>query len=173
MKLAELVKLSNEIRLSLVETAGEITDETTTALMILETNLPVKADGYKFILDEIEAESDKFKERAEEFLKLSKSFKNYAEGLKGHLKISCIKMDIKELVGNDYYWKLQTSKPSVIVDDESKVPGKYKEVQQTIVIKKDLVLADLKAGIVIDGIRLEHNQHIRCYPKGATKKESK
>jgi hypothetical protein len=169
MKLSELVSLNNQITLSLVENMGEINDETTNALMVLEQNLPAKADGYKSIIDHLKSQGELFKKKAEEFTKLSKSFTTYGESLKGHLKISMIKMEKTELIGNDYYWKIQSNQPSVMIDNEEQVPGKYKTVVQTFKINKDEILTDLKAGIEVPGARLENSQHVRCYLKGVNK----
>lgn len=167
--LNDLVVISSVIKQILVEKNGEIDEET--ELMILETSnkLQNKADTYKFVIDDMTSESEVWKKRSDEFLRISKSFKTCVERMKGSLEFACKALDTTELQGSDYYWKLQSSKPSIVIEDETKVPGKYKEIVQTININKDLILADLKAGIVIDGIKLEQNQHIRCYLKGVKK----
>lgn len=170
MKLADLVRLSNEVRLALVESAGEITDETCKALLILEDSMPKKVDGYKFLVTDLECEAEKFKTKADEYSRLAESCKRYAKGLKDRLKLACIAMNVDELQGNEYRWKLQKSKPSVIIDDETLVPSKYKNVVQTTEIIKDEILEDFKKDISVPGCRLEQNSHIRCYPnnkKGA------
>lgn len=164
MKLTELVQLSNDIRLSLVESEGEITDETCKALLVLEESLPRKVDAYQFLVKDFEGESEKFKAKADEYSRLSKSFKNYGEQLKERLKLACIAMDVKELVGIDYKWKLVNSRPSIVVDDETKIPGIYKKIVQEIKIDKEMLHVDLKAGVVIEGLHLEPSTHVRSFP---------
>lgn len=164
MKLTELVQLSNEIRLSLVESAGEITDETCKALLTLEDNLPRKVDGYQFLVKDFEVESEKFKAKADEYLRLSKSFKNYSDQLKERLKLACIAMDVKELVGVEYKWKLVSSRPCIVIDDDSKVPGKYKTVVTELKINKEMIHEDIKAGAVIEGVSLVPSSHVRSFP---------
>lgn len=166
MNLPELVRLSNELRLYLVESNGEISDEMAQGLAILETNLPTKCDSYKFVIDDMELETVKWKERADEFTRVSRGYKSFVERLKDNLKHAALAMGKTELFGNDYRWKLQNSKPSVVIENEELIPGKYKTVVQTFKIDKDQMLADLQAGIDIQGARLERSQHVRCYPNG-------
>lgn len=169
MKLTELVTLSNEIRLALVESAGEITDETCKSLLVLEDNLPRKVDGYQYLVKDFEVESEKFKAKADEYSRLAKSFDNYSKQLKERLKLACIAMNVKELVGNEYKWKLVSSKPCIVIDDETKVPGKYKKIIQEIKIDKEMIHEDIKQGAVIEGLHCEPSSHVRAYPLGVKK----
>lgn len=169
MKLTELVQLSNEVRLALVEAGGEINDETCRALLILEDSLPRKADGYAYLVKDLEAQALQFKERADEFKRLAKSCEAYADGLKERLKLACITMDVKEIKGVDHYWKLQDSNPSVDIGNEDLVPSQYKTVVQSIAIDKKKILADIKSGIEVQGCKLQKNTHVRMYVNGGKK----
>lgn len=182
MKLTELVQLSNEVRLALVEANGELTDETCVALLQLEDSLPKKVDGYAYLVDDLAAQAEQFKAKADEFKRLQKACENYVDGLKERLKLACIAMDVKELKGNDHYWKLQDSTPSVDIGNEERstmtvikyanehlVPSQYKTVVQTISIDKKKILSDIKGGIEVQGCKLVRNQHVRKYLTGAKK----
>lgn len=169
MKLTELVQLSNEVRLALVEANGEINDETCKALLVLEDSLPRKAEGYFYLVKDLESQAEQYKERAEEFKRNAKACENYAEGLKERLKLACITMGVDELKGFEHRWKLQASKPSVIIDDETKIPGKYKTVVTTYKVDKDKIKADIEAQIEVEGCHLEKNSHVRAYLMGAKK----
>jgi hypothetical protein len=165
LSLYELVSVSNQFRQYLIENNGEITDEMIQSLAIVEKGLPEKVDSYKFIIEEMEHEAEKWKERSEEFLKAHKTYKKFAEKLKENLKLACVTMNVTELKGNTYRWKLQSAKPSVIIDNPEVVPSSFKEIRQETVIKKDEILKAIQAGEEINGCRLEESSYVRCYLK--------
>lgn len=164
MNLPALVRLSNELRLFLVENDGEITDEMANGLAIVEKDLPAKVDSYKFIIDDMESEVVKWRERADEFTRIYKGYKLFIEKLKENLKFACISMNKTELEGNSYRWKLQNSKSSVIIEDEGLIPVEFKTVVQTIQINKDLIQKSFLEGSQVPGCRLEQNSYVRSYP---------
>lgn len=167
MNLPELVRLSNELRLYLVESNGEITDQMIEGLAIVEQGLPAKVDSYKFVIDDMQSEVDKWKAKAEEFLKVSKGYELFIKRLKENIRIACISMDKIELIGNTYRWKLQTSNPALIIEDERLIPQKYKTIIQATEIDKKQLIADLKAlkkDETIPGCKLETSNHVRSYP---------
>ncbi len=167
MNLPELVRISNELRLYLIESNGEITDEMTKFMSIVEENLPAKVDSYKFVIDDMELECEKYKERSDELLRVSKGYKTFVEKLKEMLKYACVSMNKTELIGNDYKWKLQNSRAAVVILNEEEIPSKYKSVIQTFKVNKEQILDDLKSGIDVPGCRVEISTHVRAYPLGA------
>lgn len=173
MSLHQLVQLSNEIKSALTQNYGEVTDEVMQALMTLERKLPSKADGYKFVIDDLDSEVERWKARAADFIKISKAFETYAKSLKESIKGACISMGTEEIQGVDYRWKLMKAKPTVIIDDETKIPSGHKEIVQTTVIKKDGILEDLKQGLPVPGAHLEESLYVRCFPNTKSKGEKK
>lgn len=169
MNLIELVKLSNDVRLSLVESAGEITEDTEKALAVLESNLPAKVDGYKYLYDDMLAEAQKFKDKAAVFAKIAKSFEGYADNLKERLVLACGAMGVTELVGNDYKWKLQKAKEKVVIDNEAEISGLFKTIVQTTQVDKDKILKHIKDGRVVVGAHLEQTSFVKSYPLGVKK----
>lgn len=173
MNLHQLVQLSCEIKQALTDSFGELTPEVSDALMKLEQKLPSKADGYKFIVDDLENEAALWKKRATDFLNVAKSFDNYAKTMKEAILGACKQMGVDEILGNEYRWKLQKAKPTVIIDDEKLIPSGHKEIVQTPVIKKDGILEDLKQGIPVPGAHLEESLYVRCYPNKQGVKSAK
>lgn len=169
--LNELVNLSMEIKRSLIENFGEIGEDSEKALAILESKLPDKADGYKFVTDDLRNEAALWKKRAQDFMAVAKKFEAHADHMENRLKEACLQMGVKELYGRDYKWQLQSAKPKVVFDDETKIPSGHLEIIQTTKIRKDGILEDLKMGVPVPGCHLEESQYIRCYLN--TKKEVK
>lgn len=168
--LMELVNVSQQIQRALVEAGGELTPELEKSLAILSEKLPDKADGYKHVIDDLKAQADVWSARAEALESIAKSFLNYIDHLKYSLKMACIQLGVDELKGNDYRWKLINSQPSVIIDDETKVPGAFKEIVQKTVLRKDLISEQLKKGETVPGAHLEQGQYVRPYANTGGKK---
>jgi len=166
-----LVDLSCQIKRALAENFGELDEQTEKMLSTLETNLPQKADGYKFVVDDLENEAALWKSRANQFQNVAKAFEKYADNMKARILNACAQMEVTEIEGENYRWKLQKAKPSVIIEDETKIPSGHKEVVQTIKIRKDSILEDLKSGIPVSGAKLEESLYVRCYVNTKGKKK--
>lgn len=163
--LHDLVKLSCDIKQTLVETMGEITQETEELLLHLEEIIPNKADAYRFITQDLEHEAELWKKRAKEFDRIAKSLETHAQKMKDAIKFACIQMQIDELKGNDFTWKLQRAKSKVIIEDPELVPGIFKEIVQTTNIKKDEISkAWSEHDQPVPGTRLEESLYVKPYP---------
>lgn len=169
--LMKLVQLSAAIKQELVATYGEITFDIEEKLMVLERKLPSKADGYKFVIDDLESEAELWKKRAAQFAKVGQGFGAYADRMKKAILEACKTLNTDEILGNEYRWKLQKAKPTVIIDDESKIPDGHKETVTITKIKKDGILEDLKQGLPVPGAHLEESAFVRCYPNTTMKKK--
>lgn len=162
--LHQLVALSCDIKRALTESFGEITDDVGAALLKLEQKLPNKADGYKFVIDDLKSEGALWKKRAADFTAIARAFEKYAETMQQAILGACQQMGVDEILGHEYRWKLQRAKPTVIIDDEAKIPSGHKLIVQTTQIKKDGILEDLKQGLPVPGAHLEESLFVRCYP---------
>lgn len=162
--LMALVHLSHQIQEMLVESMGELTPEVEMAIAKLHEKLPNKADNYKFFIDDLKAQAETWNERAAVLSRIAKAFINYTEALKYRLKMACIELDVEEIIGNDFRWKLINNAPSLIVEDEGLIPAKFKEIVQTTKIRSDLLKEALKNGEIVPGARLETGFHVRPYP---------
>lgn len=168
--LFELVSISHQIQQHLVESFGETTPEIEKALMLIAEKLPNKADGYKFIIDDLKAQAQTWNARAENLTRIARAFINHCDRLEYSLKMACVELGVEELRGNEYRWKLQNSPPSVVIDDEAKVPTNFKEIVQKTVTRKDLIRDALKSGSQVPGAHLEQGSHVRCYANTSPKK---
>src|ERR1700677_370673 len=126
--LYELVNISSQIKLQLLESAGEITEEISNKLLEIEEKLPCKVDGYKQIIEDLEHEAELWKKRAAKFTDIAKTFENHGDRLKESLKGAIAQLGTETLEGNDFKAKLVKSRPKVIIDDEGLIPGVYKKI---------------------------------------------
>lgn len=159
--LVTLVKLSHEITQKLIETLGETTEAIDAELMILQEKLPSKYDAYYFVIEQLKNEASLWGERASKFDQIADRLMNQAKHMKDQLTQACLALGLEELAGNDFTWKLQRAKDKVIIDNPELVPALFKEIVQTINIKKDEIL---KSDEPVPGTHLEKSKYLKPYP---------
>lgn len=169
--LFQLVSISHQIQQALVESFGEMTPEIEKALLLLQEKLPDKADGYKFIIEDLKSQAEIWNTRAENLSRISKTFMNHCDRLKYSIKMACVELGVDEIKGNECRWKLQSSPPAAVIDDETKLPNNFKEIVQKTVTRKDLILEALKSGAMVPGAHLEQGSYVRCYANTGSKKK--
>jgi Siphovirus Gp157 len=161
--LRELVSISSAIEDALIQSGGELTPELETALAVKDMQLPEKVDGYSLVIDRMSAVSEFYAEKAELFTRLSGAAKNVVSKCKDNIKFAMTEMNVTELAGYDYKFKLQNSPASVEMLDETKVPDAYKIIKTVTTVDKKKVLEDLKIGVPVEGAELKQGTHVRSY----------
>ena len=80
---------------------------------------------------------------------------NLQTRLKDYLKMCMVRADITKLHYSTFTVSIQNNPPSLgeIVDEQA-VPDAYKTIETTITVDKRRILADLKAGIEVNGCKL-------------------
>jgi len=168
MSLRDIVSQSNLITQSLIETGGELSPELETQLQVNETTLAAKVDGYAAIIDRMTMESDYFKAKAKEYAQLARSHERVSDNLWERIKEAMILMDRREVAGDSVKFKLAACKPRLVVDEE-KVDLAYKRQVIVTELHREKLLADLNAGEIITGARLEGGFTLRVSKVGAAK----
>lgn len=170
--LLSIVDTATSIERLLLESGGELTSEVEAALEITETALPEKIDSYSLILDRFGSIEKFYKEKAEFYSRLSKQFGAAQDRLKDNLKLAMTKLGTDELVGFDVRFKLQNSNPSVVIENDAAIDGKYKITETITKTDKKKLAEDLKAGFPVEGARLERGTSLRTYANGPAKKKA-
>ena len=159
-----LVMDASSIANKLIESGGEITEELEIQFDDNEKALALKTDGYKFIMDRLKNESEYWKVKAKEFTAVSRSMSNYADRMKTGIKDAMKVLEVYELCGNSYKFKLSPSKSTLEIDLD-KLPMEY-IIEETIVkADQDKIKEDLKNGVQIQGVRVLENFALRSYVK--------
>lgn len=158
--LKELLRMDQELEEKLIESGGELTEETEKAQLALEISLPQKIDSYYRVMKHLESSEEYFKARAEEFHVQAVQLKNARDRLKRNIKFIMEENRINQLSGNDYSFKLTNAKPKMIIQDEL-VPDEYKQEIKMIEIDKDKIYEDLSKEMVIPGCRFEPTVALR------------
>lgn len=154
----EYQKIADE----LMENGGELTPEIELALSINKYQLQGKSAGYAFVIKDKDAEIEAIDKEIERLSKLKQSRVNTKERLKNAIKSAMELYGIEKIESNTIRITLAKSAPSVVIEDESLIPKKYKKTEtKTSVLKKE-ISNDLKAGAKIKGAYLEtNNKNIR------------
>jgi hypothetical protein len=161
--LTDIVVHASQIEVMLIESGGEITPEIDAMISARDIQLPEKIDAYSTVLDRLDIIEQHYREKANQFLLIAKSIMMASERCKDNLKSAMMTLDTNELLGNDYRFKLQNSKPAVQFNNEELIPDDYKRKVETIVIDKKRIYEDLTIGIPVAGCNLSHGKSLRKF----------
>lgn len=160
--LVEIFREANRIEKELIESRGELTPCLEAELLITKDQLSKKIDSYDFIINNFESKCDFYREMASKYSDAAESVENYSNRLKDRIKFVMMESGMRELEGETVKYKISSSMPRLVIDDESKIPDKYKII--TTQIDKQPLKRDLK-NIKIPGARLEETCALRAFVK--------
>lgn len=157
MIVAELSVVMNAI----VENGGELSPELETMFDNLGSQLSTKADGYAYFMEKLEHEADFWKEKANSYLKVSKSCANLKDRLNNSIKLAMRQLGTDEVKGDDVRFKLSKLPPKLVLDES--LPSSYKMAVTEYVPDKDRIKHDLEIGLEVPGATLEPVWSLRKY----------
>lgn len=118
-----------------------------------------KIDAYGFVLERLETLAASYKERADKMLQIAKNMESTRQNLKIQLQDAMEVLGVDEIQGNERRFKLQKSKPAVVLVEPELVPDKFWKTEIVKSLDKDAVL---KAGQV-PGCEVKQSFHVREY----------
>lgn len=137
-------------------TFGEITPE----IDELFKQLATKTDNVVEVMHAMKAAETHHKELAQKQADAAKRCASIYEGLKRYAFIQA-KANGGILAGSAWSIKIAKCKPSLIVNDESQVPGKFKYTKEITTVDKNLIHEALKLGEFVPGVELTGGETIR------------
>jgi archaellum component FlaG (FlaF/FlaG flagellin family) len=148
---AEYLQIAEELQ----NNGGELTEELELALTINKDQLQVKSAGYAFVIKETESEILTIDNEIDRLNKMKSVRNNAIERLKNAVKSAMELYGVEKIESNTIKIILAKSPASVVIDDESKIPAKYKKKEVKISLLKKEIGNDLKAGLKVKGASLE------------------
>ena len=151
--LVDGLTLASKIEKLLIESGGEITPEIESLL-----KYPMTAELVDSSVNSIERlnhSSDFFKMKAAQMSKISKALEESAQKVLDETKRFMVESGKKELVGNEYKFKLSLGNPKVKILDDKKIPAKYLTEEIIVDPDKKAILKALKDGSKVEGCILE------------------
>lgn len=163
--LIELTQIANDIQMKLMESMGEVTDEIEKALVEIESRLPDKVDGYKFIIDKAESDAAFWADKAQEAAKISSQLIDYIDRLKKATLVAMMQLQTDKIEGHDFVAKAINASPKVFIENADLIPFTFKEIVATTNIKKREILEAIKSGKQVPGAHLEQSQYVKFLPR--------
>lgn len=139
--------LQNELELL----EGEITEDINNMML----DISQSADDAGLFLDRSEYMIEYFKDFKKKIDAKIKTIEAAQSFIESELKKSCAALG--DLEGNNFIFKLQKTKPKVVIDDESKLHDLYLRTKVVHEPDKTKIYVDLKSGIHVEGAKLEEN----------------
>jgi hypothetical protein len=152
---------AERIEQMLIESGGEITPEIQNEMILNPATISELVDIKYVSMERMDSSIEFFEKKAEEFKRIAHSLKSAQKFILDSIKNHMIETGKKELVGNEYQFKLSTAAPKVMIVDEEKIAEAYKKQVTETQIDKKLIAEDLKKGIPVDGCVLEEVYAIR------------
>mgnify|MGYP000694576319 FL=1 len=84
------------------------------------------------------------------------------ESIKERIKTGLNNLELPEIHGYEYTFRIQANPPSVIIDDEQKVPAEFitTEVKTTTKVSRKEILDAIKAGQEVPGVHIERSSRL-------------
>ncbi len=160
--LPQIISEYNAIMEIIYGNDGEISEENDKALALISEKAAQKVDGFKFILDKLESESEFWKQEAEERAKMAKAVLSTRDKLEEFLKKTMEANGLKELGGESFKAKLQPTQGQIVYDDNLIGP-EYMIETKTYTVDKKKVRQDIDQGKNVVGAQLKPGVSLRFY----------
>lgn len=161
--LVSLAAEAQEINKLVIENLGELTTELEQRLDMTNSALVEKVDSYVFIEEQMEANAEIWKKRAESCKAIAQRFAKAQSFLRDRVKAVMIELDRKELRGDFHKYSLSQLKPKLVISNEAALPSECKMVETKTVPDKEKIKTLLQDGIDVPGASLESVFSLRTY----------
>ncbi len=145
-----------DINLALEQTNGEITPE----IEALEKALVRNADDTGEAISMLDTLEKHYRNLAEKNSDTARKYSTLKERIKCAAMLGA-KANGGKLIGENWSIKVTKCKPSLIVNDESQVPNKFKYTKEITTVDKNLIHEALKLGEFVPGVELTGGETIR------------
>lgn len=147
----------------LIESAGEMTPEIQSFMDLAQGDMADKIDNYKLYIEHLESRAEYFASIERQAYAAAALFKNQVKRMKDNLKTTALQIGTSDLLGNDYRFKVSTSKPKLKIDNAEAIPVKFMEEIISFVPNKGLIEMEIADGKEVPGCKMESTISIRDY----------
>lgn len=160
--LLSLMQQAQEIMSIITDNDGELTDESEALMAMTGRELKDKVDGYGHVLDGFKARQAYAMTRLKEWERVITVCDKAIDNLNTRIHHVLTTLDMPEIHGYEFTFRLQANPPSVEVLDENMVPGEFliTETKTTTRVDKKKAAEEMKQGKNIPGLELRRSQKV-------------
>jgi hypothetical protein len=162
MSLSNIVFEAQKVVDSIIRSGGELSPEIELIYTELATKFVYKVDACSYVLRKLESEVEFFKKQAQFYQKLARAIDNSRERIRDGIKAGMLTLEKTEVLGSSHRFVL-TKAPEKLIIDENKLSPEYMTVVHSFVPDRERILAELKAGKIIEGAELVEIYALRDY----------
>jgi hypothetical protein len=160
--LVQLVQDHKSLDQILLEQDGELTNQQQEQIvdewmLEIKSNIQLKADGYKYRMNNLDRSSDALRDRASRIAAAAKTLENMSSLLKERMKQAMLEMGLNSINAPEFTFKLSKGNPTVEILNLEAVPAKYTREKLVVELDKILLKEDLKNGVEIPGAKLNES----------------
>ena len=154
----------------LIESGGELCPTLENWMQLNQENLSEKVDNYKLYIEHLESRNDYFKGIKEQCNAAQNVFKNMVERMKANLKFSMESMEMEEIRGEMFRYKLGKPKDKLVITNRDEIPVEYTKEVTTIQVDMELVEKAIAEGKTVPGVKIETTSSLLSYANTKGKK---
>jgi hypothetical protein len=139
---------------------GELTPELESRLTINKAELETKSVSYGYVIRQFDNEVDNIQKEIDRLTARKKRKEKNAEDLKERIKNAMIMYGVTKIELNNLTLSFRKSE-SLVVEKTENIPAKYKSFKSVEVIDNATLKADVKAGAIYDGIKIQENKNLQ------------
>jgi hypothetical protein len=155
----ELSQEYAEIEALLEESGGDLTPEIENRLVIAQSELQTKGEGYLSIIRKNESEIGVIDSEMERLARLKKVRQNKIAQLKERIIQAFTLYDIQKVSTATGSITLCKSK-SVEIEAENKIPAQFLKVKQTITPDKTAIKQAIESGVAVEGAEIKEGHYL-------------
>jgi hypothetical protein len=126
----------------------------------LTGELSLKAWNVAAVLLQMEGEAELIRRAEERMSRRRRALERRAAGLRHYLKTQMERIEVYEIRSPHFVIKVKPNPPRVIVDDEERLPGRFKYTETVVHIDKTAIRDAILSGEEVGGARLEQDTHV-------------
>lgn len=160
--LPALIAEANDLTDALIESGGETTPELDALLEMSGREIKSKVDAYGAVIDALKDRQRYALDRMKQWEEMASSYDRALDNIKLRVKSALNALDLTELHGYEYSFRVMANPPAVIVDDQEKIPIEFitAEVKTTTKVDKKNILDAIKDGRTVPGVHIERGSRL-------------
>ncbi|MVX58192.1 hypothetical protein E5983_00695 [Streptococcus danieliae] len=129
-------------------------------LEVLDDAIELKADNIARLILDIEGMMEARKKEMERLKMANRIDENKIKRLKSYLQDAMERSDKRKFKTELFSFNIRKNAPSLLVESEENIPDEYFKEKTEIKLDKRELLADVKEGLIVDGVSLQRTESL-------------